>query len=130
MISFAILFGLVVLDWLTKQWALKRSLVVWNEGGVWGILPGEWWLPMTVVVIGVLLGLLRVKKMNLANLALVFILAGGIGNFTDRLIYGAVRDFIYYPLLQVYGNLADIYLGLGIILLIYQELKRSRVCQK
>ena len=53
------------------------------------------------------------------------ILGGAIGNFYDRLIYFAVPDFIDFHINDFHWftfNIADIFITLGIILIIIQDL--------
>ena len=61
----------------------------------------------------------------LLHVALAMILAGGIGNLVDRIAFGYVRDFIEYTIVYTLFkrdfaicNLADVYLTVGVILVI------------
>ena len=56
-----------------------------------------------------------IKKVNLA---LLLVFSGGLSNFIDRISYGGVVDYIRVPLLPWAFNLADVFLVLGISLLI------------
>ena len=56
------------------------------------------------------------------------IIGGAIGNLIDRVLYGAVVDFIdlHYQNLHWYVfNIADIYISIGCILLILFEIKKK-----
>lgn len=58
----------------------------------------------------------------LSFLAWVFILSGAFSNIAERIVQGAVRDWIY-----IYNgifNLADFYIILGIIILLLQPNKK------
>jgi signal peptidase II len=58
------------------------------------------------------------------------IIAGAIGNLIDRVLYGAVIDFIdvHYQNLHWYVfNIADIYISIGCILLILFEIKKKLI---
>lgn len=46
--------------------------------------------------------------------SLIFLFAGTIGNFYDRIIYDGVRDFLVFPYWFIF-NLADIFLFIGIV---------------
>jgi signal peptidase II len=62
--------------------------------------------------------------------ALGLILGGAIGNVIDRLLLGAVVDFLYFHLAEYYWpafNLADSAITCGAGLLIWDSLRRSRV---
>lgn len=61
----------------------------------------------------------------LLHVSLSFVIAGGIGNLVDRIALGYVRDFIDYTVLYTLFkldfaicNLADVFLTIGVILLI------------
>ena len=51
--------------------------------------------------------------------ALILMIAGGIGNLVDRFMFGYVRDWIYFELIDfAVFNLADSGLTVGCVLLI------------
>ena len=53
------------------------------------------------------------------------VLGGAFGNLFDRLIYNAVPDFIDFHVGNFHWfifNVADVFISLGIIFLIYNEL--------
>jgi signal peptidase II len=54
--------------------------------------------------------------------ALLFILAGALGNYLDRLTRGYVVDFIHVPHWPVF-NLADIYVTAGIALFVWGSMR-------
>ena len=73
----------------------------------------------------------NVKRSAIYTVTLGFILAGAIGNFHDRLIYGGVRDWIWvyyrradndYPFNWPVFNIADCFLVGGAILLVLHGL--------
>ena len=54
-----------------------------------------------------------------------FIIGGAIGNLYDRIIYKAVPDFIDFHIKDFHWftfNIADIFISLGIILMILNEI--------
>ena len=56
------------------------------------------------------------------------IIGGAIGNLIDRVLYGAVVDFIDLHYLNLHWyvfNIADIYISIGCILLILFEIKKK-----
>jgi signal peptidase II len=60
--------------------------------------------------------------------ALSILLAGAVGNLIDRFFLGFVIDFIdfhyqtfYWPIF----NVADILISIGVVLLIFSDLKKS-----
>ena len=54
--------------------------------------------------------------------ALSLILAGGLGNFIDRITYGYVVDFIDISFNPYIFNLADTYVTIGILIYIFKSL--------
>ncbi len=63
-------------------------------------------------------------------LGLGLILGGAIGNVIDRVLLGAVVDFLYFHLGEYYWpafNLADSVITCGAGLLIWDSLRRSRI---
>ena len=62
------------------------------------------------------------KKLN--RVALILIIGGALGNFYDRIYYSAVPDFIDFYFKGFHWfifNIADIFITLGVICLIYDE---------
>ena len=61
------------------------------------------------------------SKKQTGWIAVSFFLAGALGNLIDRLIFGGVRDFINIGIFNFpIFNVADIFLNIGIILLLRQ----------
>jgi signal peptidase II len=98
-----------------------------NKGGAWGLLGGEaeWVrLPFFVLVsVGAVLFILSMyRKLEPQQRALKWglplVLGGALGNFVDRLRYGAVVDFIDVRLTATYHwptfNVADIAICVGV----------------
>ncbi len=96
-----------------------------NDGAIWGVLSGQTWLFILVMVL--FLGVLAVliwrkwltKKFEWVCLA--FIAGGGIGNMIDRLLCGKVTDMIEFDFVQFpVFNVADCFITVGCFaLLIY-----------
>lgn len=128
----------LVLDQLTKLWARNRlpgaPIIVWknvfsfrliyNTGASFGIFQNKT-LALTVfsivgmIVIAVFYFMLpKVKKMRPMRLTLSMILAGGIGNIIDRVIFGKVTDMISFDLINFpVFNVADIGVTCGAIVM-------------
>jgi lipoprotein signal peptidase len=114
-------FVLIGVDQLSKQIADNNSLTVMNYGGIFGILPGREWI-LALCTILVFIAYQWVKSNQLiVQWCLVFLMAGGLANIMDRVLLGGVRDFIYYPWFSVYGNIADIYLLMGAVGMMFVE---------
>lgn len=54
------------------------------------------------------------------------ILLGGFANLIDRLAHGAVTDWLTMPRIGLWFNLADIYINLGLALVIWELLQTKR----
>ena len=66
-----------------------------------------------------------VKSDGYKKYLLLMILGGALGNFFDRIVYKAVPDFIDFHVGNFHWfifNVADIFISIGIILLIILEL--------
>ena len=139
---------LLILDQLTKVIA-KNSLfegvsqqvtsflnwtLVYNSGAAFSFLAqaGGWqrWFFTGVGIIAALIMIWLIRKnshQTIFSLALSLVLSGAIGNVIDRIIYGAVVDFVdvhymgwHWPAF----NIADSAISIGVILLIVDEIKR------
>ncbi|MFA5959432.1 MAG: signal peptidase II [Tatlockia sp.] len=117
---FLLSMAVVVLDQLSKQWALEHLspyqpdaifpmlnfTLAYNTGAAFSFLSGtggwhRWFFAgFSIVMSGVLIAwLVRLgKEAKLQTLALSLILGGAIGNLYDRAFFGYVVDFIdvYY----------------------------------
>ncbi len=101
---------------------------VWNRGISFGILNDlnlKWILIVFTFSIIIILIFLWIKSVMVAErLGLTLILAGAIGNLSDRIIYGAVLDFLDF---HIYGwhfwtfNLADSFISIGAVFLLYEH---------
>ncbi|MFA5748182.1 MAG: signal peptidase II [Candidatus Absconditabacterales bacterium] len=120
---------LLVLDLGTKYVFYNKSFgsdssfiqASFNSGISWSVP-----LPRIFIIILSLLGLIFIiflylkQKINITITA--FLLAGTLGNLIDRIFLHGVRDFINIGILNFpIFNLADIFLNIGIILLILME---------
>lgn len=100
-----------------------------NEGGAWSIMSNVSWAQtffkvLTVfAIIGFAVFYVYAFKKNYRwlKVALVFVIAGTIGNFIDRILFNEVIDFLgfifwgyYFPVF----NIADSFLVVGTIMII------------
>ena len=71
-----------------------------------------------------------IKEQNIEKLSLILILSGAVGNLGERgwnLITdndGKVTDFVELLFIPSF-NLADTYISIGILLLLYSEIKKD-----
>lgn len=92
---------------------------VQNTGVAFSFLHGNVWIPiwLSVIAVGVIL-FFHDRIKTTAQAVFVGLIAGGIlGNFIDRLAFGAVTDFIDFSFWPAF-NVADSCLTIGIIGLI------------
>jgi len=95
--------------------------LVHNRGAAFGILKGQLvFLILTaavsIILIYLSLRVTRGRKLSFYNISLCLILAGGIGNLIDRLVFGYVIDFLDFRIWPVF-NLADSAITIGAVLL-------------
>lgn len=131
---------LVGVDQVTKLWAaatLQNSdAIVWipgvfelryceNRGVAFSMLEGMRWLfiPLTLLVSILMLVMLfrsPLRKYHTFDVAVTLVLAGGIGNLIDRVLYGYVIDFLYFKLINFpIFNFADCCVVVGSFLLFF-----------
>ena len=104
--------------------------LVWNNGIGFGLLSmnsGFYYhlISFFIFVILVLIMYLLIKSKNADKFIYAVVLGGALGNFYDRIIYFAVPDFIDLHFNQYHWftfNIADVFISLGIILLIFNEM--------
>ena len=80
---------------------------------------------MLIFTVIIFLIYLIIKASFIEKILFSLILGGGIGNFYDRLIYFAVPDFIDFQINDFHWftfNIADIFITIGIILIIIKDL--------
>ena len=101
-----------------------------NTGAAFSILENQQWLfaVITLVVIGAAIWYLRkhIKGSIWLLSSLSLIIAGGIGNFIDRMRQGFVVDMFQLDFVNfAIFNVADSYLTIGVLVLIVMMLKEE-----
>jgi len=84
---------------------------------------------ISIMVVLFMIYLFLGSKDVLENWGLFIIICGAIANIIDRSINGYVIDFIYFHINQFYWpafNFADIYISIGIIMIIVNMLKKIK----
>ena len=105
-------------------------ILVWNSGIGFGLLSFdqlEMYNLMTILIIfiNLLIVYLIIKSKDKSAYFFLITLGGSLGNLFDRIYYSAVPDFIdisYKGYHWFVFNVADIFISLGIICLIFAEL--------
>ena len=112
--------------------------LVWNTGIGFGLASTEanviYHIITAVIVlvnIGLIYFLLKAKGVYIYLISII--LGGSLGNLFDRIYYYAVPDFIDFHLGNFHWfifNVADIFISVGIIGLIFIELKKKEKISK
>ena len=104
--------------------------LIWNKGIAFGLLSinesliyNSISLVIALIILTILVML--IKSNGLKRYSLILVLGGSLGNLFDRVYYSAVPDFIDFHIGNLHWfifNVADIFITLGIICLIYVEI--------
>lgn len=136
MILVSIIIFIVLLDQVTKYLAryhhfkkntkkIKYISYLENTGGATGVMDGQMWLFYIITIIVFIIAVFASKYIDFENniiysIGLGVALGGTIGNFIDRVVNGAVIDFLEFKHkkgILVY-NIADVAITVGFILII------------
>ena len=104
--------------------------LIWNEGIAFGLFSFEQdayynILTLIIVIITIVVIWLMHTSKGLEKIGYLMILGGSSGNIFDRIYYSSVPDFIDINFKNFHWfifNGADIFISLGVILLIYSEI--------
>ena len=105
-------------------------ILVWNSGVGFGLLSFDQSniyniITILIIFINLFIVYLIIKTNDFRVYFFLIILGGSLGNLFDRIYYSAVPDFIdisYNDFHWFIFNVADIFISLGIICLIFAEL--------
>tara|TARA_B100000780_G_C20796328_1_gene316237 strand:+ start:84 stop:578 length:495 start_codon:yes stop_codon:yes gene_type:complete len=144
-LNFIVVFLIFLTDRLSKIYILKIAelengvdiyvtqylnfYLIWNKGIAFGLFAfNESFIysviTIVIFVITIIILVMILRNIGLKKYALLVVFSGSLGNLFDRIYYSAVPDFID---LHVKGyhwfvfNVADIFITIGIILLIVDE---------
>ena len=104
--------------------------LIWNEGIAFGFFSFEekLYYNLLTIFIGLITAViiwLMLKSKGFEKLSFIMIIGGSLGNIFDRVFYSAVPDFIDIHINNFHWfifNVADIFITLGIICLISNEI--------
>jgi signal peptidase II len=148
LIGFAVAAAVLVADQASKSWAIglldgpeRPSIVLtpflalvmsWNRGIAYTLLRSEGdfgrfaLAGLAFLAVGLLSYWLWRARGLAATLGFGCLIGGALGNASDRLVHGAVADFLYFhtpfslgPLSNYVFNLADAAIFVGVVLLVY-----------
>jgi signal peptidase II len=142
----AIILIIFLADRLTKLYILdlanKNQLVdiyitnffniylIWNKGVSFGLLSTDSHIfynsiNFLIISINIIIFIMILRAEDYKKYFLLLILGGSLGNLFDRLYYQAVPDFIDFHINNFHWfvfNVADIFITIGIICLILDEI--------
>lgn len=122
---------MVMIDQLSKGWAVARQVAVVNRGvsgGVGGELSVFILVLLTVVILVILYKTFYSFWLKRKVMSGLFF-GAAISNLLDRMVWGGVRDWLVIPVIGWHNNLADYVLVILLILFIVQ-LSRHKYDQK
>ena len=104
--------------------------LIWNEGIAFGLFSFDSQITynfLTILILLVILGIffMIIKSKSYERYALLMILGGALGNIFDRIIYKRVPDFIDFHVGDFHWfifNVSDIFITIGVILMIFFEI--------
>lgn len=103
-----------------------------NRGIAFSMLEGNlvFIIFLSLLIIGGIFFSIRFKKLSWSeSFCYALIVGGAIGNLIDRVIYGYVIDFFDFTLFgyeMAIFNVADIFIVLGVFLLLFMEFWKGR----
>ena len=145
-LNFAIVLVIFLADRISKIYILKIAelenavdiyinsylnfYLIWNKGIAFGLLSFDKvfvYNAITSIIAGINIVILVmiIKNKGFKKHSLLLVLGGSLGNMFDRIYYTAVPDFIDFHINNFHWfvfNVADIFITMGIILLILDEL--------
>ena len=146
LLNLIIVIVIFVFDRLTKLYILNLAEIdqivsvyinqfvnfnlIWNTGIGFGLLSsdsGFYYNLVTflIVIINIIIIIMIFKSNDYKFFLLLLILGGSFGNLFDRIYYNAVPDFIdlhYNNFHWFIFNVADIFITIGVVCLIFVEL--------
>jgi signal peptidase II len=145
-LNFIIVLIIFLTDRISKNYILKIAelqntvdiyltsylnlYLIWNKGIAFGLFSFNESsiyniITLLIVSITIIILVMTFKNVGFKKYSLLFILGGSLGNLFDRLYYSAVPDFIDFHINNFHWfvfNIADIFITLGIICLIFDEI--------
>ena len=145
-LNFSIVLFIFLIDRISKLYVIHKDKLnfnseiysskflnihlIWNEGIAFGLFSFNEdylynFLTFLIFIVIILIVFMIRKSDPVRKYALLLVLGGALGNFFDRLIYKAVPDFIDFHVGNFHWfifNVSDIFITIGIILMIFIEI--------
>jgi signal peptidase II len=149
-ISFSIVTLIYFLDRLSKIYVIQLDnnnlgsdifnsaylnvVLIWNKGIAFGLFSFDEShlyniLTLLISIIVVILIIMSLKSQGFKRYSLLMIVGGALGNLHDRIFSNAVPDFIDFHIGNFHWfifNVADIFITMGVFLLIMLEFKYNK----
>ena len=146
LINFIMVVTIFLIDRLSKIYILKKAEIestvdiyiteylnfylIWNKGIAFGLFSfNESFMynliTFTIAAITIIILFMIFKNEGLKKYSLLSIFGGSLGNLFDRIYYSGVPDFIDFHINDFHWfvfNAADIFITIGIICLIFDEI--------
>ena len=145
-INFFIIFSIFIIDRISKIYVITFDIknsssdlytskflninLIWNEGiafGLFSFSQNNLYNLLTVIILIIILVILKmiIDNQGIKKYGLLMICGGALENLFDRLFYKAVPDFIDFHVEELHWfvfNVADIFITIGVIIMILFEL--------
>ena len=145
-INLFIIFLIFIIDRITKIYVIgvngKNSYedlysskflninLIWNEGiafGLFSFSQNNLYNLLTLIISIIIIVILKmiINNYGIKKYGLIMIFGGALGNLFDRIFYKAVPDFIDFHIGEFHWfvfNVADIFITIGVIIMILYEL--------
>ena len=149
-ISFSIVTLIYFLDRLSKIYVIQLDnnnlgsdifnsaylnvILIWNKGIAFGLFSFDEShlyniLTLLISIIVIILIIMSLKSQGFKRYSLLMIVGGALGNLHDRIFSNAVPDFIDFHIGNFHWfifNVADIFITMGVFLLIMLEFKYNK----
>ena len=146
LINFIIVSTIFIVDRLSKIYIIKIAelesavniyitqylnfYLIWNKGIAFGLFSFNESLiydaiTFVIVLITIVILIMIIKSEKFKKYSLLLIFGGSIGNLFDRFYYSAVPDFIDFHVNNFHWfvfNAADIFITIGVLCLIFDEI--------
>ena len=146
LINFTIVLTIFLVDRFSKVYILKIAelentvdiyitqylnfYLIWNKGIAFGLFSFNesfMYNVITFIIAAITIAILLmiIKNEGFKKYSLLVVLGGSLGNLFDRIYYSAVPDFIDFHINNFHWfvfNIADIFITIGIVCLIFDEI--------
>ena len=143
--NFFLILAIFLLDRISKIYVIdqsKKSLsnnlflsdylnisLMWNEGIAFGLFAFDEsffynFITILIIMVIIIVFFMILKNKGYKKYSLILILGGALGNLYDRNFFGAVPDFIDFHIGDFHWfvfNVADIFISIGVIIMILSE---------